>query len=37
MKEQYPFEREDVADQNDSPELGAMSVEEFAGIIEKEI
>ena len=29
--------RRDVADQNDSPELGAMSVEEFARVIEKEI
>ena len=29
--------KRDVADQNDSPELGAMSVEEFAEIIEKEI
>ena len=29
--------KRDVADQNDSPELGAMSVEDFAEIIEKEI
>ena len=29
--------KRDVADQNDSPELGAMSVEEFARVIEKEI
>ena len=29
--------KRDVSDQNDSPELGAMSVEEFAEIIEKEI
>lgn len=37
MKERYLFRKRDVADQNDSPELGAMSVEEFAEIIEKEI